>query len=169
MNPAQEVPPVYRAPMRSRRDDVGSGAGTVRGLAEGVCGLGGAVDPPPDDLDDAVALVARAHDGRTARRLRRFAEVPDGAFVWAREADGAYRLGRLTGPWRYDTSTAAREADLVHVRNCEWLPDPVPEPEVPAGTLRTYARGGRNFQQTHDAGIGAQTLAAWRAAAARAR
>ena len=58
MSPAQEVPPVYRAPMRSRRDDVGSGAGIVRGLAEGVCGLGGAVDPPPDDLDDAVALVA---------------------------------------------------------------------------------------------------------------
>lgn len=156
---------MYRAPMRSRRDDVDPGAATLRALATGVCGIGGAVDPAPDDLDDALTLVARQHDERTARRLARFAGIPDGAFVWALlPPDGSYRLGRLTGPWRYDGSAAARDADLVHVRDCDWLPEPVPGPEVPAGTLRTYARGGRNLQRTHDAGIGEQTVAVWRAA-----
>jgi hypothetical protein len=38
------------------------------------------------------------------------------------------------------------------------------EPDVPAGTLRTFARGGRNLQQTHDPGIGEQTLLLWRGA-----
>jgi hypothetical protein len=150
--------------MRSRRDDVDAGAATSRALTLGVCGIGGAVDPEPDDLDDAVALVAHAHDERAARRLARFAAIPAGAFVWAREPDGAYRLGRLTGPWRYDSSAAARAADLVHVRGCDWLPDPVPEQQVPAGTLRTYARGGRSLQQTHDPDIGEHTLAVWNAA-----
>jgi hypothetical protein len=163
MNP-EEVPSVYRAPMRSRRDDVTAGAGTLRAFALGVCGIGGAVDPVPDDLDDAVELMARTHDGRTARRLARFAAIPAGSFVWTREVDAAYRLGRLTGPWRYDASPDALDADLVHVRDCDWLPDPVPEPEVPPGTLRSYARGGRNLQQTHDPGIGEQTLAVWNAA-----
>ena len=137
-------------------------AGFRRALALGVCGIGGVVDPPPDDLDDAVPAVAAAHDDRAARRLRRFAAIPAGAFVWARSPDGDYWLGRLTGPWRYDASPAARTADLVHVRDCDWLSAPVPEPDVPAGTVRTYARGGRNLQQTHDAGIGRQTLAVWR-------
>ncbi len=147
--------------MRSRRDDVPAGAGVRRALAAGVCGIGGAVDPPPADLDEAVLAVAAAHDDRAARRLRRFAAIPAGAFVWARSPDGDYWLGRITGPWRYDSSRAARAADLVHVRACDWQPTPVPEPDVPAGTVRTYARGGRNLQQTHDDGIGRQTLAAW--------
>jgi hypothetical protein len=164
-----DVPPVYRAPMRSRRDDVDPVAGVRRALALDLCGIGGAVDPGPgnpvpDDLPQVVHLVARAHGEPTARRLARFAAIPAGAYVWTRDRDGAYRLGRLTGPWRYDHSAAAREADLVHVRDCVWLPDPVPEPEVPAGTLRSFARGGRNLQQTHDRGIGEQTLAVWRAA-----
>jgi hypothetical protein len=157
------TPPVYRAPMRSHRDDIADGAAVRRALREGVCGIGGAVDPAPDDLDEAVALVERAHGERTARRLARFARIPDGAFVWSRDDGGAYRLGRLSGPWRYDGSAAARDADLVQVRDCAWLPVPVPEQDVPAGTLRTFARGGRHLQQTHDPMIGEQTLAVWRA------
>ena len=163
----EDVPPVYRAPMRSRHDDVGAAAGTRRALVAGVCGIGGVVEAEPDDLAHAVDLVARAHGERTARRLARFAAIPAGAFVWAcLPPDGGYRLGRLTGPWRYDASPTAREVDLVHVRDCAWLPGPVPERDVPAATLRTYARGGRNLQRTHDAGIGEQTLALWNAATA---
>ncbi|WP_214369076.1 hypothetical protein [Pseudonocardia sp. H11422] len=155
---AEAAPPVYRAPMRSR-DGLPSGVG--RALAEGVCGIGGVVEPAPDDLDDAIARVAATYDDRTAARLRRFAEAPDGAFVWTRDGDGGYHLGRLTGSWRYDGSAAARAVDLVHVRDCTWLPEPVPEADVPTGTVRTFARGGRNLQQTHDHPISEQTRAVW--------
>jgi hypothetical protein len=41
--------------------------------------------------------------------LRRFAELPDGTLVWTTASDGSYRLGRITGPWRYDNSAAANE------------------------------------------------------------
>ncbi|NMH96456.1 GAF domain-containing protein [Pseudonocardia sp. K10HN5] len=148
---------VYRAPMRSRRDGVPPGVD--RALAEGLCGVGGTIDPAPDDLDDAIARVAAGYAERTAARLGRFAEVPDGAFVWTRGGDGDYHLGRLAGPWRYDGSAAARAVDLVHVRDCTWTA--VPGQEVPAGTVRAFARGGRNFQRIHDNGMGAQSLAVW--------
>ncbi|MCU1625342.1 MAG: hypothetical protein JWP64_291 [Pseudonocardia sp.] len=148
---------VFRAPMRSRLDGVPPGV--TRGLAVGVCGVGGALTPAPDDLDDAVARVSVGYDERTAARLRRFAEVPDGAFVWTRSEGGVHHLGRLTGPWRYDDSAAAAALDLVHVRPCVWTP--VPHALVPPGVLRTFGRGGHNFQRTHDEGLPEQTLAVW--------
>ncbi|MCW0211958.1 MAG: hypothetical protein OJJ54_01225 [Pseudonocardia sp.] len=151
------LPGVFRAPMRSRLDDVAPGA--TRALAIGVCGVGGTVSPPPDDLDDAVTRVAVRHDERIAARLRRFAAVPDGSFVWTRSEAGIHHLGRLTGPWRYDDSAAAAAVDLPHVRPCTWTP--VPEALVPPGVARTYPRGGRNFQRTHHEGVAEQTLAVW--------
>ncbi|NMH95327.1 GAF domain-containing protein [Pseudonocardia bannensis] len=149
--------------MRSRHD--GLPPGVDRALAEGLCGIGGIVEPAPDDLDDAVARLAALYGDRLAARLRRFAGVPDGAFVWTRDDEGRFRLGRLTGAWRYDDSAAARAVDLVHVRDCTWLAGPVSDTEVPAGTLRTFGRGGRNFQRTHDAGVSEQTRAVWEARA----
>lgn len=142
------TPPVYRAPMRGSVD---------RALRTGVCGLPGVLDPPPHDLQEALARTA---DERVAARLARFAAVPHGAFVWTRSDDG-YLVGRLDGPWRYDPTAAARAVDLVHVRPCRWLPEPVPERDVPAGTLATFARGGRNFQRTHTPGTAEQTAAVW--------
>ena len=147
---------MFRAPMGSTRESVADAV--EHALTREVCGVGGILRPAPGDLDDALARLSDTHGERAAARLRRFAQVPDGAFVWTRSVDG-YVLGRLAGPWRYDDSPGARAVDLVHVRACSWLPDPVAEAEVPAGTLRTFARGGRNFQQTHGAGISDQTRA----------
>lgn len=148
--------PVYRAPMRSRRPGVPDGAGVERALAAGVCGLG---ELPPSSTVGTVA------DGeRAARRLERFAAVPDGAFVWTRDVDGAYLLGRLDGPYRSDASAAARAADLVHVRPCRWLSAPVDVASVPAAVVATFARGGRNFQRIRAASAGPETAAVWAAA-----
>ena len=52
-------------------------------------------------------------------------------------------------------------ADLVHVRDCTWLPDPVPDAQVPPAVTRTFARGGRNFQQVHDPSVEEQSAALW--------
>lgn len=155
--------PVFRAPMRSRDDTVPQGAGVERALETGACGLGGRLGVSPTSLAAAVVAVAAEYGESMARRLERFARVPDGAWVWTRDIEGMTWLGRVSGPWRYDDSAQAHAVDLVHVRPCEWLPSPVAEAQVPPAVQRTFRRGGRNWQQTHDAGVSAQTAAAWHA------
>lgn len=154
---------VYRAPMRSRRDDVDAGLAVERALTLGVVGVGGRLSRRPHGLRDAVALTEEVHDARTARRLERFAGVPAAAFVWTRDGEGLFFLGRITGEWRYDDDPAAVEADLVHVRDCVWRPEPVALHDVPPAVVHTFGRGGRNFQQTHDPVVGRQSLAVWSA------
>ncbi|GAA1900325.1 GAF domain-containing protein [Williamsia serinedens] len=117
--------------------------GVQRALDLGICGMA-------------------ADDERAIRRVERFAEVPDGAFVWTRDADGEYFLGRLTGPLRHDERDEAKAAGLTEIRSCTWTEQPVPEHEVPAATLATFARGGRNFQQTHHPDVWEQSLDVWR-------
>ena len=134
---------VYRAPMRSRRDDVEPFLAVERALDEGLCGMG------------------EVTDDRAARRLERFAAVPDGSFVWTRDEAGQTFLGRLTGPCRRDEAPDAVGADLVHVRDCDWLADPVPPQDLPAAVTQTFERGGRNFQRVHHPAVERETAALW--------
>src|SRR3954465_8237526 len=109
--------PIYRAPMRARARDLPAGAGAEFGLAHGVVGIGDALPRTPATIDEAVA----AAGGKPGRMLRHFAELPDGSLVWTRVTDGTYRLGRISGPWRYDDSPAARSVGIHHVRSATWL------------------------------------------------
>lgn len=133
--------PVYRAPMRSRRDDIDHAAAVRWALAHGIVGVG------------------EATDERAERRLERFIAAPVGAFVWTRDPDGAAHLGRITGPWRLDDR--GTHVDLVNVRECDWAAEPVDASLVPDAVRQTFARGGRNFQQTHPGDVEAQTSAVW--------
>jgi hypothetical protein len=137
---------VYRAPMRSRRDDVDFGATIERARARGLCGFGGPKEPSDD---------------RLARRIERFRDADDGSFVWTRDPDGLYWLGRIGGPYFCDADDGAAVLDLVHVRPTRWLSEPVFEHEVPAAIVATFQRGGRNFQQTHDPAVGAESQRLW--------
>jgi hypothetical protein len=136
---------VYRAPMRSRRPDIDHGATIGRARALNLCGFG-------DSGSSA---------DRLARRIERFRDVDRGSFVWTRDPDGLYWLGRITGPYFHDTDAAADAVDLVHVRECRWLTEPLLEPTVPAAVVATFRRGGRNFQQTHDPSVGAESQRLW--------
>jgi hypothetical protein len=133
--------------MRSRLDSVDPAAAFERALRCGVCGIGGRLDAVPTTLSDALRLTDETYGDRVARRLERFAAVPDGSRVWTRGPDGMFRLGTLTGRWRYDADPAAYEADLVNVRDCGWDDDPLPEHRTPPAVVATYRRGGRNFQR----------------------
>jgi hypothetical protein len=155
------MPLVYRAPMRSRRDDVDPGLAVERALTVSACGIGGRLSRRPSGLADALALTEREYDERTARRVERFAAVPTGSFVWTRDTDGHYLLGRVTGEWWYDDRPAAVAADLVHVRACAWRRTPVSHGDVPPAVVHTFNRGGRNFQQIHHDAVGAQSRALW--------
>jgi hypothetical protein len=144
------MPDVYRAPMRSRSDDIDLGATVDRARRLGVCGFGQRVRN-------------RGEAERLARRVGRFAEAEDGSFVWTRDADGLYWLGRIHGPYFYDDDETAAAVDLVHVRPCRWLREPVLEYDVPAAVIATFGRGGRNFQQTRGGAVGPQTARIWQA------
>jgi hypothetical protein len=138
------MPEIYRAPMRARDLDVPAGSGAEYGLRTGVVGIG----PGRGEKAD--------------RLLHRFAGVPSGAFVWTRDRAGDYHLGRIDGPVREDRSPAAREVGLVHVRETAWLPRAFVADEVPAAVAQTFARGGRNFQRTHDDEAERRSAEIWR-------
>ncbi len=136
--------PIYRAPMRARDLDQPAGAGAEYGIAHGLVGIG----PGRGD--------------RAARMLHRFATLPEGAFVWTRDRAGGYHLGRILGPLREDDSDAAGAVGLTHVRVTAWLERAVDEGEVPPAVARTFARGGRNLQRTHDSEAERLSAAIWR-------
>lgn len=140
---------VFRAPMRSRLAGVPEHAAAERALALDLCGLGGRLASEPSSLADALRLTDEEYDERAARRLERFVVVPDGATVWTRDADGFFRCGTLSGPWRYDPDPEAFAADLVHVRPCTWEDRAYAEHEVPAPVAATFRRGGLNWQEIH--------------------
>jgi hypothetical protein len=153
--------PVYRAPMRPRDRDLPAGIGADHGVEHGLVGTGDALDPRPATLDDAVDSAAAIRGGKAARMLRRFAELPEDAFVWTRDSDGMYFLGRIAGPWRYDDSPPAREVGIHHVRPAHWLDRPFGDDEVPAAVAATFARGGRNLQRIGDEHAERRTAELW--------
>jgi hypothetical protein len=129
--------------MRARDRDLPQGPGAEFGLANGLVGIGD------------------GQDAKAERMIRAFAELPDGVFVWTRASDGAYHLGRVRGPWRYDDSDAAAEVGIHHVRSATWLDRPFGEHEVPAAVAETFARGGRNLQRTHSEAAERRTAELW--------
>jgi hypothetical protein len=155
---------IHRAPMRARdRDDVPAGAGADHGVARGLVGTGDALPAAPATLPEAVLAASAAHGEKAGRMLSRFAALPDGAFVWTRTSDGAFRLGRISGPWRYDDSAAARAVGIHHVRPARWLARAFTAGEVPPAVAATFARGGRNLQRTRDGDAERRTAALWEA------
>jgi hypothetical protein len=125
--------------------DLPAGAGAEYGLAHRLVGIG---DGAGERFD---------------RRLHRFADLPEGVFVWTRDRAGGYRLGRITGSVREDRSVAAKAVGIRHVRPTDWLARTFDESEVPAAVAKTFARGGRNLQRTHDAAAERQTAELWSA------
>jgi hypothetical protein len=106
--------PIFRAPTRSCVRDAPAGAGAEFAIAHGLVGIGEGVNGRPRSIAEAILAVAQAHGEKTGRMLARFAGLPDGTFVWTRQLDGGYRLGRIGGAWRYDDSSAARQAPEPH-------------------------------------------------------
>ena len=134
---------IYRAPMRARDLDVPAGAGAEYGLAHGVVGIG------------------PGHGDKSERMTHRFATLPEGVFVWTRDTGGAYYLGRIAGDMREERSAEARAVGIRYVRPTDWLERSFSEAEVPDAVAKTFARGGRNFQRTHDTNAERQTFELW--------
>lgn len=152
---------IYRAPMRARSIDLPPFEGARFGVERDLAGIGEAVEPTPESVEEAVQRLAAEHNAKAGRMLERFAGLPDGTFVWTRTEEEAYRLGRIAGPWRYDGSTAALRVGIPHVRPTRWAGRELHWSETPAAVVATFDRGGRNFQRIHDAEAERLTTALW--------
>ncbi len=150
-HPVADTVCIYRAPMRARDLDIPAGTGAEYGLAHGVVGIGS------------------GRGEKAARAVHRFATVPNGAFVWTRDRVHKYHLGRIGGAVHEDHSPAARTVGIVYVRDTTWLARAFKETEVPSAVAQTFARGGRNFQRTHDSAAERMTSEIWRRSSSRTR
>jgi predicted Mrr-cat superfamily restriction endonuclease len=155
--------PIYRAPMRARDRDAPAGAGAEHAIERGLVGTGDTLATSPATIYEAVAAATERHGAKAGRMLHSFTDLPNDTFVWTRTGDGAYRLGRIAGPWRYDNSPAARAVGIHHVRPARWLERPFGEDEVPTAVADTFARGGRNLQRIHDESAERRTAELWEA------
>lgn len=147
--------------MRARSREVAAGAGAEWAIAQGLVGMGEALEQSPETVLDAVQALERTNE-KAGRMLWRFAGLPSGTFVWTRERDGSYRLGRIAGGWRYEDSAEARAVGICQVRPAEWAARAFGEDEVPAAVSETFARGGRNLQRIADGDAERATAQLWR-------
>lgn len=143
--------PVHRAPMRSRCDDIDQGEAVAWALAHDVVGVGECQATP----------AVTGEEERIRARIERFEQMADGAFVWTMTPPTGHRLGRVEGPARRDDGPGAHQHDLVVVRPCRWIDQPIEVADVPPGVLETFERGGRNFQRIHADGVEEQTRELW--------
>lgn len=131
--------------MRSRLDDIDPAAAVEWALTAGFVGVGERGTPQEDD--------------RIRARLRRFADVDDGSFVWTRDGEGMLFVGRITGPLRQEAEGAM--FDLGQVRPCRWWHSPVETASAPPAVRASFDRGGRNFQRIRAEGVELQTSRLW--------
>jgi hypothetical protein len=150
-------PTVWRAKIHSLREDLCDDA--LRDQARAFCRRAGVVGigwgrwtlkvPDGAPLEDVLAEINGIEGwkagGDTVRRLAEKARCGD--LVWNRDSSGAYWLGRITGPWRFDGSPGTSKWDLNNIRDCEWLARAYRDWEVPGAVVRSFTGPGSSFSR----------------------
>lgn len=65
--------------------------------------------------------------------------------IWTRDWNGIYYLGRITSDWYYNKSSENTSADIVNVRNCDWVK--IGTEEAVPGRVVNGFRGSRALQR----------------------
>jgi hypothetical protein len=150
-------PTVWRAKLFSERDDLCDDK--LRDQARAYCRSAGVVgvgwgrwtlkSPDGAPLEEVLAEIRTIEGwkagGDTVRRLAR--DARDGDLVWTRDSAGAYWLGRIAGPWRFDGSDEASRWDLNNIRGCEWLESSFRDWEVPGAIVRSFTGRSSSFSR----------------------
>ena len=147
--------------MRARSVDADRFEGARLGISRSVTGMGEPLEEVPSDLEHAVFETERQHGGKSARMLKRFAELGPGQFIWTSTGEDEFRLGRITGPWRYEDSEVFQGTGICNVRSVRWAPVVFDPLSVPDAVAYTFRRGGRNFQRIRDDEVAARSLNLW--------
>lgn len=155
--PEQSSCTVWRAKIHSEREDLRDDV--LRDQARAYCRRVGVVGigwgrwtlTVPDGaslgevLEEIRGIDGWKPGGDTVRRLAEDAKCGD--LVWNRDSGGAYWLGRITGPWRFDGSDEASKWDLNNVRRCEWLDRSFRDWEVPGAVVRSFTGRASSFSR----------------------
>jgi hypothetical protein len=152
---------VFRAPMRARSRDGDRFVGARTAVSDGLVGIGEPLNCFPNSLSEALSLTADEHGERSARLLRRFAQLPDEVLVWTQTDAEQFRLGMIEGPWRYDDSPRAVESGISQVRPARWLGTRFDRYRTPSRVVFAFSRGGKNLQRIDDATALAETVRLW--------
>jgi hypothetical protein len=150
-------PTIWRAKIHSEREDLRDDA--LRDQARAYCRRAGVVGvgwgrwtlevPDRAPLEHVLAEIGAIEGwkagGDTVRRLARDAQRGD--LVWTRDSSGAYWLGRIVGPWRFDGSAEASKWDLNNVRDCEWLRRSFRDWEIPGAVVRSFTGRSSSFSR----------------------
>jgi hypothetical protein len=109
-------PTIWRTKLRSKKPDVDHKAQVAHNFDDRIVGIGWGIEALPDGaaLDEVLEAVSAAIGVQpdwtkdavhTIRRFGKDAEVGD--YIWTRDLHGRFRLGRITGPYRYENTELA--------------------------------------------------------------
>ena len=94
-------------------------------LDRSVLGMGWSVDADPGENISWTEYQARyeaRYEEKVNNNVRRWKEkVKIGHLVWARTPNREYFLARVTGEWRYETAEEFKNADMVNIREVEFV------------------------------------------------
>ena len=162
-----DAPVIWRTKLRSTVEGVDHAMQVQHCLDSGLIGIGWRMDEMSSESSlDLVVETVRATPNpgwarAAANTIERFgATAKIGDFVWTRDTAGRYLLCRITGPYRYDGSDAAKAVDVHQVRDVDWAP-PLNDLEVPGAVIRAFIGIGLSFSKIHDAGARLLTGYLW--------
>ena len=125
---------------------------------EGLIGVGwgtelGELSSEPT-LDEVCTAIVRRYGSKDGKggvdTVKRFAEqMQDGDLVWTRDSGGAYWLGRIEGPWRFDRDEVATRWDVNNARPCRWLDWAARDFDVPGAVVRSFIGRASTLTRVH--------------------
>jgi hypothetical protein len=159
-------PTIWRTKLRSLKPGVHHQEQVDHNFDDGIVGIGWGIEGLPDgaSLGDVLAAIDAESDWtkdavHTVRRFGEDAEIGD--YIWTRDLHGRFRLGRITGPYRYENTELAKRTDTHQVRDCEWADQPLGDLEVPGAVIRGFAGTSTSFSRMWDEGARIYTAWLW--------
>lgn len=157
-------PTIWRTKLRSLKPGVDHQEQVDHNFDDGIVGIGWGVEALPSGASLKEVLEAiGSYPGwtkdavHTVRRFGKDAEIGD--YIWTRDLHGRFRLGRITGAYRYENTELAKRTDTHQVRDCEWAKQPLSDLEVPGAVIRGFVGTSTSFSRMWD--DGARTYTAW--------
>jgi hypothetical protein len=157
-------PTIWRTKLRSLKPGVDHHEQVDHNFDDGIVGIGWGIEALPSGASLKEVLEAiGSYPGWTkdaVHTVRRFGEGAEiGDYIWTRDLHGRFRLGRITGAYRYENTELAKRTDTHQVRDCEWANQPLSDLEVPGAVIRGFVGTSTSFSRMWDEG--ARTYTAW--------
>jgi hypothetical protein len=159
-------PTIWRTKLRSLKPGVDHQEQVDHNFNDGLVGIGWGIEELSDgaSLEDMLAAIG-SQPGWTkdaVHTVRRFGEDAEiGDYIWTRDLHGRFRLGRITGPYRYENTKLAKRTDTHQVRECEWANQPLSDLEVPGAVIRGFVGTSTSFSRMWDEGARIYTAWLW--------